>query len=195
VLHPLLMPSYLFLVLIVFVPEALHPLSMASMLRVLIIVFITTFIIPSLSIGTLRLSAFISDITLVERRERILPFGFITCFYGLTAYLFYDKIHLNNFVFVAFAATTALLLVLFFITLFWKVSLHSAGVSGVAGFLFATAARYPTDQLLYPFIASLLCLGLAMAARLRLQIHHPAQVYAGAAIGFALCAAALYYFV
>ena len=184
VLHPLLMPTYLFSIIIFFAPPALHPLAPAAMYKVLLIIFITTFVIPALSIGTLKISAFISDFNLVERRERLLPFLFITCFYALTAYLFFEKIRLNDLIFVTFAGVTVLLILLSAITFFWKISLHSAGIAGLVGFIWGLKFKYPIHDLVYPMVLVTLLTGFVMSSRLKLNAHDPAQVYLGGLIGF-----------
>ena len=83
-LHPLLMPTLLLLVLLFFIPESLQPVSGKIALMIILLVFITTFIIPALSILGLRTTMTISSVKLQNRTERVLPFSFITIFYGLT---------------------------------------------------------------------------------------------------------------
>ncbi len=193
-MHPLLMPTYLFLVIILFAPPAFHPLTAYAMYKVVLIIFITTFIIPVLSIGTLKISAFITDFNLFDRKERLLPFLFITCFYGLTAYLFFEKVNLNNLIFVTFASVTVLLLVLSVITVFWKISIHSAGIAGLIGFLWGLKFKYPIHELIYPLVVVTLLAGLVMSSRLKLNAHNPGQVYMGGIIGFLICFLSFYLF-
>ena len=193
-MHPLLMPTLFFLLVIFFAPSAMYPLQNASMFRVLLIVFITTLVMPLLSIGTLKVSAFISDFNLNSRKERFLPFMFVTVFYGITAFLFYKKLHLNDMMFVLFASVTVLLLTMTIITLFWKISVHSAGMGGLIGYLLGVQLKYPMANLMIPMITLILIFGLVMSARLKLNVHTPIQVYTGAAIGFLICFASFYYF-
>jgi len=193
-MHPLLMPTYFFLMLIFFASSALYPLQPSTMYRILVIVFITTFIMPLLSIGTLRVSAFITDINLNNRRERFLPFIFVTVFYGITAFLFYKKLHLNDVIFVLFASTTLMLFLLAMITLFWKISIHSGGLAGLLGYLLGIQIKFPASHLFYPMIAVILLLGLVMASRLKLNVHDQAQVYGGGLMGFLISFIAFYFF-
>ena len=194
IFHPLLMPSYLFLFIILFATSLMQPLHSKSLFRVLIIIFIVTFIIPMISIGTLRLSNFISDFKLEERKQRVIPFFFVTCFYGITAYMFYSKLNFNSLIFVIFAATTALLLILTIVTRFWKISIHGAGIGGTIGFILALSFYHPIPNFAPILAASLVIAGLISYARLTLNAHTPLQVYSGVLLGFVFCFTSLYLF-
>ena len=187
VFHPLLMPSYLFLFIITFASALLQPLHRSSFFQVLVVIFLVTFIIPAISIGTLRLSNFISDFKLQNRNQRITPFLFITCFYGISAYMFYAKLNLNNLIFLIFATTTILLLALTIITFFWKISIHGAGIGGTIGFIVALSYAYPISHFALVFAPIVLIAGLIVYSRLTLNAHTPLQVYSGLALGFAVC--------
>lgn len=194
VFHPLVMPTWLFLVIIGFASDALQPIAPGSQLRLLGIVFLMTVVIPGLTLAMMRVSSLINDINLEQRRERLIPFLFSIFFYALTAWLFYEKLHLNNLIFILFSGLTVLLALLAAITLFWKVSVHSAAAGGVAGALAALLMKVPENELFYPMIATIVVAGAVMSSRLRLNVHSPGQVYTGVLIGFAVCFAALYWF-
>ena len=137
------MPTYLFLLIILFASTLMQPLPRESLFQVLTIIFIVTFLIPAISIATLRLSHFISDLRLMDHKQRIIPFLFVTCFYGISAYMFYSKLNINNLIFLIFAITALLLLLLTTITYFWKISIHAAGIGGTIGFILALSLAYP----------------------------------------------------
>lgn len=172
----------------------MQPLTEAMMFRVLLIVIATTFIFPLLSIGILKISLLIKDFLLRDKEDRILPFLFVSMFYGITAYMFYQKLHINDLIFSILAGITALLLLLTSITFFWKISLHSAGLAGLAGFLVGLQHWQPGYNLLYPIVAAILLTGVVMSARLQLNEHRPAEVYAGAILGFLICFSTMYFF-
>ena len=188
------MPSYLFSFIIFFAASLLQPLPKESLLQVLSIIFIVTFIIPAISIGTLRLSNFITDLNLTDKKQRITPFLFVTCFYGITAYMFYAKLNISNLIFLVFATTTSLLFIITVVTYFWKISVHGAGIGGAIGFIIALSVVYPIPH----FALALACLtiitGLIAYARLSLNAHTPLQVYVGVLLGIALCYSSLYFF-
>ncbi len=194
VFHPLLMPTYLFLFVMFMTPSLLEPIMEESLPEVLVIIIIVTFLIPALSIGALRLSNFISDIHLADKNQRTIPFLFVCCFYGVTAYMFYEKLSINNLLPMMFASMAVLLLILTIINFFWKISTHGAGIGGFIGFLSAIQRTQPVAHAaewlaLVTFIA-----GLVFFARLKLNAHTPAQVYAGFAAGMMVSYVSVYYF-
>ena len=194
VFHPLLMPSYLFLFVIIFATSFMQPLRIESLFEILAIIFMVTFIIPVISIGTLRLTNFITDLQLDDRKQRLTPFFFIACFYGITAYMFYAKLSINNLIVVVFASTTVLILLLTVITYFWKISIHGAAVGGVIGFIFALGMIHPIMNFTYILAVAFLIGGLVIYARLMLNAHTPMQVYSGALLGFITCFTSIYFF-
>ncbi len=178
------MPSYLFLFVMIFAAPLLQPLPQESLFQALIIIVIVSFIIPAISIGTLRLSKFISDLQLANARQRITPFLFVACFYGITTYMFYTKLNINNILFLVFAITTVLLFVLTVITYFWKISVHGAAIGGVLGFIFALRTAYPVPHFDKILATLVVISGLVIYSRLSLNAHTPSQVYAGTILGF-----------
>ncbi len=194
ILHPLLMSSYLFLIIMMLAPALMQPLPLESFWQVLVIIFLVTTVIPAISIGTLRLSNFITDINLVEKKQRVAPFLFVTCFYGITAYMFYTKLNINNLIFIVFTTTTSLLFILTLITNYWKISVHGAGIGGMIGFLIAISSFYPFAhfKLLLAFVVFLS--GLVVFSRLHLNAHTPKQVYAGMIFGLIFCFLSIYIF-
>lgn len=185
--HPLLMPTYLFIIIILFLPDALQPMSMKVMLYILLLIFITTFLIPLFSLLGLRSALNISSLHLEKRRERILPFSFITLFYGLTTYLFHTKIEVNGFMMSILLGATAVVGIITLITLFYKISVHAAGVGCMLGSMLGMIYRYPTHYLLWQFCAVIILAGIILSARLSLNAHTGNEVYSGFLLGFIIC--------
>lgn len=194
VFHPLLMPSYLFLFIITFATSFMQPLRIESLYEILAIIFIVTFIIPVISVGTLRLTNFITDLQLEDKKQRLTPFFFIACFYGITAYMFYAKLSINNLIVIVFAATTILILILTIITVFWKISIHGAAIGGVIGFIFALGMFHPIMNFAFIMAVAIVVAGLIIYSRLMLNAHTPLQAYAGTFLGFVLCFLSIYFF-
>ena len=190
--HPLLMPSYLFIVIILFLPDALQPMSLKVMLYVLLLIFITTFLIPLFSLLGLRSALNISSLHLERRRERILPFSFITLFYGLTTYLFHTKIEVNGFLMSILLGATAVVGIVTIITVFFKISVHAAGVGCMLGSMLGMIYRFPAHDLLWQFCAVVLLAGIIISARLSLNAHTNAEVYSGFLLGFLICFISVY---
>jgi membrane-associated phospholipid phosphatase len=170
-----------------FASSFMQPLRIESLFEILAIIFIVTFIIPVISIGTLRLTNFITDIQLEEKNQRLVPFLFIACFYGITAYMFYSKLSVNNLIVIVFAATTILILLITLITFFWKISAHGSAVGGVMGFICGLAMMHPIANFAAIMAVLAIIAGLVVYARLMLNMHTPAQAYVGVILGFSIC--------
>ncbi|BDD07672.1 hypothetical protein FUAX_01040 [Fulvitalea axinellae] len=211
VFHPLLLATYMAIVIGVFRPSGVGPqfsdpkaLSFTTSL-----IFVTTFLIPALSVGILlslrpffgkkkeegalddtvgrkknEWSNFFSQLTMKKREDRLLPFAFISAFYMLTTYMFQSKGFFEPKVIVVLMAVSGLIILLTFITYFWQISVHSAGVAGLAGILGFLSFQDLTGSLIWPTAVCIFLAGIVMSARLYLNCHTPAQVYAGGLLGF-----------
>lgn len=185
------MPSMTFLLLYWLMPELIKPLTIVT----LPFLFITTFLIPLLSISMLKFSGSITSFKLDNRAERIMPFTFVSIFYGLTTYLFVFKIQVNEIIALLLLATSILVIVLTLITFWIKISIHAAGISGVVGFFLVFAIKFPESKTLYPLLFLLISAGSVMSSRLHLNAHTPKEILAGTITGLSICFGVLYWFV
>ncbi|MFZ5971457.1 MAG: hypothetical protein ACOYXA_07675 [Bacteroidota bacterium] len=182
VFHPLLMTTYLFVVLSAFLPTVLLPLR-ASWWFILLI-FGLTFFLPALNFLFFKASGTIRDLSLFQREDRLIPFAFISILYGVVTFMFYWKFPVPG-VLKIMMIVTALILVSAALTLFYKISIHAAGVWGMLGILipFNKAGE---GTLLIPTVVGLVVAGLVMSARLQLNAHTPREVLVGSLVGFSV---------
>jgi len=212
VLHPLVMPTLIFYILFDYALESLMPISGVIFQRILRMVFIITFFLPLVSVMTMRINdllayfkyrksdkkkkaASVAALLMNDKKDRVLPFIFVTIIYGLSAYLFLVKIHTNPIFGIVLASITFTLVLTTLITQSFKISMHSAGISGVVGFLMAVSFRYPDNELFYPIIITILLAGAVMTARLQLNAHNTKEIVAGALLGFLVSFFAILVFV
>jgi membrane-associated phospholipid phosphatase len=160
-----------------------------------LVVVLSTFVIPVIGLIIMKLTSSISDFQLPDREQRVVPFFFIAVFYGIAAYLIVSRLNISGTVNVIFLATTFLVLMSAFITIFWKISIHSMGMAGVVGFLLALNLKMPDSIPVWVVILWVLCTGITMTSRLYLNAHHPKEVYVGAIFGFVSSYLAIYIFV
>ncbi len=129
----------------------------------------------------------IKSLEMKERRERILPFIFITVLYIAVTYLFYIKprigFHDNLLKFMMII--DALVFVATLITFFYKVSVHSLAAWGMIGILIPLNKVLEDNTLFYPTLFAIVLTGLVMSARLKLNAHTPREVMVGSVFGFA----------
>jgi len=194
VLHPLLMPTILFILLYFQAPLIIGPLPDKTGWYLLLVVVVTTFLIPLTSVATLKFTSSIHSYEMKDRKERILPFAFISLFYVFTSYMFVSKSDLNPIFGVIFSSLAATILIATVVTLFWKISVHSIGISGGVGFLLAFLHRYPDSQLLVPLLITIFLAGLVMSSRLYLDSHNQEEVWWGSFMGFIINYGIIYWF-
>jgi hypothetical protein len=155
-LHPLLLPSYLFSLLFWLSPSMMGVSNDEIRNKILILLVVCTFLIPMLSTYMLYRLGSIKSLHMEDRQDRIFPFISTTLFYGLTTYLFLKQLS----------------------------SLYLIAV--IVGFLTGLYYHYAAIEFFYPLLIVILLAGLLMSARLYLNAHTPAQVLAGAAVGLGI---------
>ncbi len=150
------------------------------------LIFVTTFIVPVLSLYILKLSGSISSISLADKNERITPMIYTGVMYGVTAYMFANKLELGDMISVYLGISTLLILLAGIITLFWKISLHGIGVGGFIGFLLGLGKQSSLAhfELILPLL--FLVAAFVLSARLKLNAHTPQQVYGGFVLGICI---------
>lgn len=150
---------------------------------VFIIVFISTFILPVALIPFFLYFKIIRDEQIDDKQQRLIPLLITVIFYYLT-YFFMARYNIPQFIRVFMLSATIAITITFFITILWKISSHMIGIGGITGALMAVSLRHNVDGhslLLVFFLIS----GFLAYARLRMDSHNPAQVYAGYGVGFA----------
>lgn len=190
VFHPLMMLTFSFLLINSILPDLVRPLGWVM----LPFLFITTFIIPLFGVSILRYSGSISSLNLEKREERFLPFLFVTIFYTITTVMFVLKIEAHGTVSLMLVATTLLIFILMLVSFFFKISIHSAAISGVVGFLMVLTFNHPESHLIYALLACIILSGIVMSSRLYLNMHTPIEILCGSMVGILICFGTMYFF-
>ncbi|TAE49752.1 MAG: hypothetical protein EAZ44_10040 [Cytophagia bacterium] len=185
IFHPLLLPSYGFGVLFFGTKLTIFPTSYEIKWRLWIILFVMTFLIPFVCILIFYLMKGIKSLMISDKEERINPFLLTTFLYSFFTFFFLTNENLIHFpaIGIILLGISLSLASLTLITLYWKISAHSIGMSGLLGGFFAIQIIYHTD-LLFLFFLLIVLTGLVMSARLYVAAHTPSQVWAGAGLGF-----------
>lgn len=187
IFHPLLLPTYLFILLSQTLPGALEPIPASSHLMFIGLIFIITFVLPVLNLSILKTFGTLKSFQMVDRRERYLPFILISFVYALITYLFYWKtrIGLNDNFLKLMIVIDLLVIVATLATFFYKISVHSLAAWGIVGVLIPLNKITEVNSLFYPALVVLILTGLIMSARLVLQVHTLKEVMWGGIIGLA----------
>ena len=195
VLQPLIMPSLVFYVALFHIDNSSN-LTEKGQWTIISLIFLTTCLIPVCTVLMFRFTKVIKDLQMTNRRDRILPFLFISVFYILLTYLFHQQLPLNQLMSASLIAMTAVVIATNLITFFWKISAHSAGVTGLVAFTIIYSAKFAgSNSLLLPMIGAISMMGIVMWARLYLNAHKPSEIIGGAVLGFSVCYGAIYFFV
>jgi membrane-associated phospholipid phosphatase len=119
-----------------------------------------------------------------QKEERIFPLMVTGIFYFMMYYIIrqsqMDAIY--NMLFLGSALLIAIALIISF---YWKISMHMIGAGGMLGAITGVNLAAYVDLTLFVILAAVIC-GLVGFARLKLNAHTPAQVYAGFFAGFSL---------
>lgn len=176
ILHPLLMPT---IGVIIFLNSGLHISYFPWEIKKLIylMVFLGTFLIPVSLIPFFLYRKIIFNVEMKGRKERFLPMFITTIFYFFTYYIFV-RIQVSHILQLFILASAISVMAGFLTTLKWKISAHLIGIGGLTGGVIALAFKYYLDLELILMILFLVT-GLLAWARLKLNSHNQAQVYAG----------------
>lgn len=187
VFHPLLMATYLFSLLLFLFPVALLPIQATLQPWFVLFIFAVSFLLPGLAIGIFKMRGSVKTLTMYNRRERIVPFFYISVHYLAFTYLFYANLHfgLNDHVFKFMLIMDGLVFISTIITCFYKLSIHSVAICGLLGILLPLNKVSEQGQLLVPTVAIILVAGLVMSSRLKLNAHTPREILVGSLTGLA----------
>ena len=189
VFHPLILPTYIFVLIGYYAPMAISPLNTVEGRKFLIgLIFLSTFFLPflllTLYIMIQNRQWSLKSFFLENSRERVFPLFIIGCFYSILIYFIKISPYLNDSILVVMSCTTMSILLIALISNFWKISAHAVGVSGTIGILAVVNNKTPDAALFYPIVILLLLAGALLSARLYLNAHTPAQIWVGSLLGF-----------
>lgn len=180
--HPLLMPTYGFAI-IFFTNNYISTFTSPNLkLVILIVTFIFTFLLPAINALILLKMGRIKSLEMETVSERFIPYTSAVLYYFALFYLFYNAEFPNIFKILILGAAISILLTIF-ISFKWKISAHTIGIGGIAGAALGIVYRLNLDMRSVLMLVILVA-GVVGYARLKLNAHTPAQVYAGFALGF-----------
>lgn len=200
-LHPVFMPVICCILLYYAMPESFAAIKPKVLSGWLGMIVINTVMFPVLLMLLLRGLGFIKSLYLKDVKERVIPLIGIMVFYfwaywvvknvgvpikaetafikdaisGPTVPLIAHVLFLGNFWGV---------IVVFLITIFYKISMHTAGVGAMLGFV-AVMMIMSNSFLLIPLIIAILAAIVIGWARYSLGAHEPKQLWMGYAVGIA----------
>lgn len=182
VFYPLFIPTYAYAILLTMPAYFSAMLPASSKWMLLGLVFLTTCLLPTLFFLVMIKTKIVSTKWLSNREDRTFPYTVSIIFFYLTYYML-RKLQVSPVFTYFMIGATFLNVLILGINFIWKISSHTASVGGIVGML--VGLSYFLGTFYFGLIAAtILASGLVGFARLRLQAHTPAQIYAGFLLGF-----------
>jgi membrane-associated phospholipid phosphatase len=183
VLHPLMLCTYLALMLGTFMPRFLV-IPPAALYKFAALVFVMTFVLPAANLLLFRSAGTLTSLQMATRAERRLPFILITLIYIAVTAMFFYKVSVNvNFNKIMLIVTAMVLMTTLF-TFFQKISVHSLAMAGGVGILLPLNKVMVDGSMVWPTAGLIVLSGLVMSSRLYLNAHTLREVFTGATVGF-----------
>lgn len=193
--HPLLIATYMYVLLLLINPYLFGSngfVSHTAMLTLLMMV-LYTFVIPLVSVLIMWALNMVSSVMMEERTERIGPMLLVMILYFWVCYNLVSNGD-TPIIFSAFlTGVTIALSIAFVVNVADKISLHTLGMGGLVGMVMISLAIFGgggigiggyTLSLGLLLILVVLLAGLVGSARLALGAHTRVQIYAGYVVGF-----------
>jgi len=174
---PLLMPTYAMLV--AFTTTFLYFLPGQPLLTISLVTLGITVMLPIIAIYILHTLGFVSDPLLNDRNDRTMPFIVTTlCYIGLAVYLW--RIHAPQWMTAFMVGAAALIVMILFINLVWKISGHAAGMGGLTALsIFLVYKGYSIVPGVWLPCMTIILSGFVCTARMLLGRHTLGQVATG----------------
>lgn len=195
VFHPLLVPTYMFLLLMLINPYLFgsNEFGNQQSMQLLIMMVLYTAVIPVISVIIMRMLNMVSSVMMEDKMERIGPLLMVMIIY-FWIYYNLSQDPSTPTIFSAFLLGVVIALaVAFVINVMDKISLHALGMGGLAGMTMISAWVFRGEGIDFGgfslsvgvlALVVVLLAGLIGTARLALGAHDHFQVYAGYAVGF-----------
>ena len=173
--------SLLVYILLIYDNPIIHP----NAGEVLTTCFLFSNLIPIITIIVLQRYGIISDLDASIRKQRIMPLslGVLYAAIGFIVLTLQNADSIVRGLMFCFITNTVIIIL---ITRYWKISIHTMGVSGLLAALWVNGEQYP---LIMGFI-----LVLIASARVVLKAHNISQVIVGSFLGMILTYVQLHYF-
>lgn len=188
VFHPLLFPTYGTLLFLwanpsIEIPEAEEGEIVRTPVHLAMSIFVNTFFMPAVAILMMKALGFIKSLEMEDKQDRIIPFIASMIFYIWAFMAVKDHFSYMPKLYTIFILGTLVsVMISFFITLFYKLSIHMVGAAGLLTgtmLMMMNSEKSLTTVLLGVVVLN----GLIATARLYLKAHTVKELYVGFMIG------------
>ncbi len=148
----------------------------------LFLVYVFTIFLPAIGVYVYRHVRKLSPQELRIQRNRIVPYMLHIVSYGMLLY-YLRSIHSPSFVGAIIVISLLVQVSCTLITIWWKISMHSAGVGAIMGTLVVYAVVFHFNPVWWLCVAIFVS-GLVNSSRMYLRQHTLGQVLGGTLVGF-----------
>lgn len=187
IVHPLLIPSYIFGVLL-FVDPTLIASEVAQRWLIMGFIALATILFPLLGYLILYSRSPNGRFSVLDPVDRLQWMILVIAYYAVFAVLISMKLGFDHLVALVSIVMVGVLVVACALSYAgqFHISLRAMGLSCGLGVFYAASQLFNSILLTWPSMAFVLLLGLAMSARLALGVRSEREVYFGAVTGFVL---------
>lgn len=195
------MPTLLFGILLYLSPNSLGVDTFSATLRIslLVLIFVGTFGVPALLIYYLFRSGYVQTLHLETLADRRVPYFLTALVYSGLTFLFAFRMQLLSSlapeIAILLGSTTVSIVLVGLISLYWQISAHSVGISGVIGVVAGIIAKSGETDLLLVLALLIVLAGMVASARLKLNAHTPLQIVAGFCLGLCVSLLAVFWLI
>lgn len=180
-LYPLFVPTYIMAFYCYVFDHTVMPLLPGYYAIAIGGTTLFTCLIPLMLLISLKLRGKITDLDVSNRKDRFLPYLYAITSYCCWAFFLY-KIKMPNFVLASVITTIVLLLIVTFITRYWKISAHLSSAGGALAMVMGIMLNLGLYS--HSLLVVLLVLAwLLMLSRIYLEAHTPLQTVCGFLLG------------
>jgi len=195
ILHPLLIPTIIFAVVVYFTTGIIGNLNDNQKNTFILLIFVSTFLVP-LMVVILQLLFKNNEISwksliIENNKDRVEPFLIVSIIYGILAFYTWQNWRSNEIIAIVLGAISASIFLTAIISKFWKISAHSVGIGGLCGICMVLNVQYLQPRLFVAIIIAILFSGILLSSRIYLQAHTLAQVYLGWLLGVSVCVSSI----
>lgn len=189
IFHPLLMPT-IGLIILFNTGTYVSYMQFEAKKFIILVVFLSTFVFPLIFLPFFLYRNLIKSIKLEERKERYYPFVLTLIFY-FAAYYILNVFPIPQIILSYIFGSFISVLILFIVTLKWKISAHMIGIGGLIGMLLSVSIKFSIDLQFY-IMLSFFVAGLIAYSRLYLKTHTSYQIYLGLLSGFIIISTCIF---
>jgi len=178
IFHPLLLSTW---VVLFFSTINKYSFGASPAGKIAVVVFINTFFFPAFTLFLMYKLEFIPDLQLKNKQDRTIPFFAAMIFY-IWSFMAAQQMQMPVFIQLFILGATISICLCFFVNIFYKVSLHMAGMGGLLMLLLLMVFLGGMD-VAHMIVGVIILAGLVGTSRLAEKAHTLNELYYGLLLG------------